>query len=192
MIPHSKEDFVLSSPAFSDEAAIVAAATDAKQEESPLDPEDFEARLDEWHPALSTDYVNQFAEVSMLLELAALDETALHDLSTWSPKTYVEHFEGSELRGAAMALAGYRQLPADLKNEFDDFSELLVRLGQTSIAAMVRATNRSRRQEIAQTVSPIFQAQIARMTRFMNANGAEPIVGSGSSIQVAIDQLIEA
>lgn len=161
------------------------------QEGLALDSQEFDAKQDMPQPALSTDYVNQFAEIAMLLELAAMDETILPELSTWSPRSYFEHFENSGLRGAAMALEGYTRLPAHLKRDFDEFSELLVRLGETSIAAMQRATTDLRRREIFQAVGPVFQTQIARMTRFMNANGREPVLGSDASIQAMIDGLIE-
>jgi len=69
---------------------------------------------------LTTDYLNHFNEVVMLLHLlptAPMEIAA--DLSGWKPKTYEEHFEASGFRDRALAIAGYQNSPDDIRHAFD-------------------------------------------------------------------------
>ena len=69
---------------------------------------------------LTTDYLNHFNEVVMLLHLlptAPLEIAA--DLSGWKPKSYEEHFQTSGFRDKALAIAGYQNSPDDIRQAFD-------------------------------------------------------------------------
>ena len=69
---------------------------------------------------LTTDYLNHFNEVVMLLHLlptAPLEIAA--DLAGWKPKTYEEHFQTSGFRDKALAIAGYQNSPHDIRFAFD-------------------------------------------------------------------------
>jgi hypothetical protein len=59
---------------------------------------------------LSTDYLNHYSEILMLIEMASFDEDAVADLSGWQPVDYRAYFERSPLRRAASALAAYEAL----------------------------------------------------------------------------------
>lgn len=69
---------------------------------------------------LTTDYLNHFNEVVMLLELlpSAPKEIA-SDLASWQHKTYEEHFEESGFREKSLALAAYRNAPPQIRERFD-------------------------------------------------------------------------
>ena len=69
---------------------------------------------------LTTDYLNHFNEVVMLLELlpSAPKEIA-SDLASWQHKSYEEHFEKSGFREKSLALAAYRNAPAQIRDRFD-------------------------------------------------------------------------
>ena len=103
---------------------------------------------------LTTDYLNHFNEVVMLLHLlptAPLEIAA--DLAEWKPKSYEEHFEASGFRDKALAIAGYQNSPRNIRNAFDtaiaDLERELVillrdveaRVGENDIAGLQRLCN---------------------------------------------------
>lgn len=59
---------------------------------------------------LATDYLNHFNEAIMLLDMLA-DGTFAHDcladFLAWAPKTYYEHFEGSQFSRSDLVIAAY-------------------------------------------------------------------------------------
>lgn len=69
---------------------------------------------------LTTDYLNHFNEVVMMLELvpAAPAEMAA-DLANWQHQTYEEHFEESGFRDKSLAIAAYRNAPEPIRHDFD-------------------------------------------------------------------------
>jgi len=69
---------------------------------------------------LTTDYLNHFNEVVMLLHLLPTAPVEIAaDLSGWRPKTYEEHFESSGFRDKALAIAAYQNSPDDIRQAFD-------------------------------------------------------------------------
>ena len=69
---------------------------------------------------LTTDYLNHFNEVVMLLEMlpSAPGELAA-DLAAWRPVSYEDHFDESGFRDKALALAAYEKAPAEIREAFD-------------------------------------------------------------------------
>ena len=69
---------------------------------------------------LTTDYLNHFNEVVMLLHLLPTAPVEIAaDLSGWRPKSYEEHFETSGFRDKALAIAAYQNSPDDIRQAFD-------------------------------------------------------------------------
>jgi len=103
---------------------------------------------------LTTDYLNHFNEVVMLLHLlptAPLEIAA--DLADWKPKSYEDHFESSGFRDKALAIAGYQNSPRNVRHAFDtaigDLERELVillrdveaRVGENDLAGLQRLCN---------------------------------------------------
>lgn len=74
------------------------------------------------HTGLASDFLNQFNEVLMLLEVADSDPALHRDLHAWCPRDYVEHFEASQLRDSALVIAAYTLAPASVRRRFDRLS----------------------------------------------------------------------
>jgi hypothetical protein len=72
---------------------------------------------------LATDYLNHFNEAIMLLEMIPDLPDCVDDFLTWQPKTYVQHFEASELSSRGEVIAAYAAAPQDLRAEFDRVTE---------------------------------------------------------------------
>lgn len=68
---------------------------------------------------LSTDYFNHFNEVIMLLSMLGDMPDMLEEIRAWQPKTYKQHFEGSGLHFAPLAIEAYDHVPPEYKDPFD-------------------------------------------------------------------------
>lgn len=74
---------------------------------------------------LASDFLNQFNEITMLLEVAQSDADLLDCLHSWRPRGYIEHFETSHLRDSALVIEAYRLCPAAIRLRFDRMSHAL-------------------------------------------------------------------
>lgn len=69
---------------------------------------------------LTTDYLNHFNEIIMLLEiLPSAPAQFASELSAWEHESYEEHFKHSGFRDKELAIAGYRNAPEDVRRAFD-------------------------------------------------------------------------
>lgn len=70
---------------------------------------------------LTTDYLNHFSGVLMLIEMLPVDPEGLaEDVLEWSPMTYEEHFEVTGFRDKELAIKAYEHAPRDIRSAFDD------------------------------------------------------------------------
>ena len=74
------------------------------------------------HTGLASDFLNQFNEVLMLLEVTGSDSDLGRDLHGWRPRGYVEHFETSHLRDSALVIEAYALCPVSVRRRFDRLS----------------------------------------------------------------------
>ncbi|WP_420549978.1 hypothetical protein [Curvivirga sp.] len=68
---------------------------------------------------LSTDYLNHFNELVMLLEMVADMPDMMEEVKLWHPKTYAEHFADSVFTHKDLAIAAYEHAPIEFKDPFD-------------------------------------------------------------------------
>jgi hypothetical protein len=68
---------------------------------------------------LATDFLNQYNEITMLLQMVADYPDALADLESWYPKTYQEHFEKSGFCDSDLVISAYRLAPVLIRARFD-------------------------------------------------------------------------
>jgi len=69
---------------------------------------------------LSTDYFNAFNEVVMLLGMVPDMPDILDEVYDWKFRTYREHFEGSGLPIAALAIECYAYAPEPIRRRFEE------------------------------------------------------------------------
>jgi len=74
------------------------------------------------HTGLASDFLNQFNEVLMLLEVVGNDPDLGRHLHGWRPRGYVEHFETSHLRDSALVIEAYALCPVSVRRRFDRLS----------------------------------------------------------------------
>jgi hypothetical protein len=68
---------------------------------------------------LSTDYLNHFNEIVMMLELAVEMPDILAEMDAWQPKTYAQHFLDSGFSHKELAVAAYDHAPMEYRGPFD-------------------------------------------------------------------------
>lgn len=69
---------------------------------------------------LTTDYLNHFNEIIMLLELVpSAPSQFAAELAEWEHESYEEHFTHSGFRDKELAIVGYRNAPEDVRRAFD-------------------------------------------------------------------------
>ena len=68
---------------------------------------------------LATDYMTQFGEVIMLLELLPDMPECFDQLAGWKPKGYGEHFHDSGFQDAELIIRAYDNAPENFRAPFD-------------------------------------------------------------------------
>lgn len=81
---------------------------------------------------LSTDYINHFSEIVMMLELLPGTPELLEDVLAWTPASYVEHFQRSHFSTRDVVLARYASLPEEQRNLLERLSMDATRLVVTT------------------------------------------------------------
>ncbi len=111
--------------------------------------------------ALSTDVVNRFAEVVMLLDLAVDDPAILTGVKPWRTVTYRGHCEGAGTQRALAALAAYDALPGEARDALDRAIADLDALSRQVLAAMEAAAGAPERAAARDRLGPALAARIA-------------------------------
>jgi hypothetical protein len=88
------------------------------------------------YTGLSTDFLNQYNEVAMPLEMAAEWPDGLADLKGWQPRDYRQHFARSGFRDSALVLEAYGLCPMAVRVRFDAVSDSLNKLILVGLEAL--------------------------------------------------------
>jgi hypothetical protein len=141
-------------------------------------------------PQLSTDYLNRYGEALMLLELVPMDPGIVEDLKAWRATSYREHFEASQLRCTASALAAYERLDPAFRKAFEALCVSMNRLVSTVTALLAELPPEQDPTPIVDVASEALRKLIGRATQFINANGALDVAAAGGrDLQDEIDAL---
>lgn len=69
---------------------------------------------------LSTDYLNHYNELVMLLEMVPDMPDMLEEVAAWEPKTYQEHFHDSVFQHKDLAIWAYENAPEEFRHPMDE------------------------------------------------------------------------
>jgi hypothetical protein len=134
---------------------------------------------------LSTDYFNHFNEVIMLLGILPDMPDIMEEIDAWEFKTYAQHFEGSGLPFAQIAIEAYEYVPPETRAQFDQNIEIM------------RFTVEDARDDLRKVIAAgdseklaIMAADYAQQLQQCVEMGSTIIHGSGESLdQGSIDAL---
>src|SRR5450631_2032322 len=93
-------------------------------------------------PGLATDYLNNFNEAVMLLEMIPDMPECAEDFLAWHPLSYREHFMASHFKARDLAIEAYESADTIIRTEFDNITTTM-----TSILSAVGAAMREARQD---------------------------------------------
>jgi hypothetical protein len=149
-----------------------------------------------WAPAepdgLSTDYLNHYSEILMLIEMAVSDEAVVNEIGSWRPVGYCDYFLRSPLRRAPAAIAAYRRLRPERRNVFERIAQALDKLTLGAIFALQPPCHSENVALIVDVIGPAIRRLIDQAAAFLNSGGTAPCEGCGGieEPQRIIDRLI--
>jgi hypothetical protein len=121
---------------------------------------------------LSTDYLNHYSGILMLIEMASFEPSIVDEIGRWQPIGYREYFEKSPLRRASSALCAYDELAADSRLAFEQIVQGLDKLTLGAIVALQPPCHPHGVPLIAEVVGPAIRRLIDRAAAFLNSGGA--------------------
>ncbi len=116
------------------------------------------------HTGLASDFLNQFNEVLMLLDIAGGDSDLHADLHAWLPQGYVEHFKTSDLRDSALVIEAYSLCPTSVRRRFERLSDELSTFILNGLADL-----RPMNSEVAQHATTVLVERIRRRVEGLSA-----------------------
>lgn len=75
---------------------------------------------------LATDFLNQFNEVAMMLDMLAADPSLIEDIERWEARDYATHFAGSGFTDCHLILEAYALSPSLTRRRFEQMYRDLV------------------------------------------------------------------
>jgi hypothetical protein len=145
------------------------------------------------HPdtLLSTDYLNHFNEVVMLVDmLAELPDCAL-EVMAWEPRSYVEHFRASRFTARELAIGAYGAVEEERRQAF----EVTVRAMDAAILDLQRLIREAPMEALpVECIVDHAEMQVKPLLAHAMGliNGAPPVVRvteEGGEAQSAVDAL---
>jgi hypothetical protein len=136
---------------------------------------------------LSTDYLNHFAEVVMILEMSSASPECLNDLRTWQPKTYVEHFATSHFSNREQVIAAYRAAKPSVRESIDGAASVLNDALIKTRDIVLRQRAKPDTAKAVQWALSWLKPLIGRTAAVINGTGVNALQGQGS--QAAVDAI---
>ncbi len=103
---------------------------------------------------LTTDYLNHFSAMFMLLEMLPVDPLAFAvDILTWEPKTYAEHMTESGFRESQLAIVCYEYSDPQVRQAFDKIIAQLEDQTKLVIERLTAALDHERFDQIQELCS---------------------------------------
>ena len=153
--------------------------TPQRRDCTPVSPQD--------QDGLSTDYLNHYSEIIMLIEMASFDDALVTELSGWQPIGYREYFLRSPLRRAGSALAAYDALPQEERSAFGQIMAALDTLACGAILALQRPYQTQNVVLVGEVIGPAMHRLMDRAAAFLSSGGCV-IRDAGDAPQVMADR----
>lgn len=151
---------------------------------------------------LTTDYLNHFNEIIMLLELVpSAPSQFAAELAEWEHESYEEHFTHSGFRDKELAIVGYRNAPEEVRRAFDssvaDLEQEMVLLlkqvqdriaeGDTSGLSELCSESVPRLQGLVGVISGIVNGDVPETDEQEQAGSAETPTDAQSAVDALFD-----
>ena len=139
---------------------------------------------------LATDYLNHFNEAIMLLEMLSSCPDCREDILGWRPMSYREHFEASNFKGRALAIAAYEAADPNLRSCLDTLAGTMTAVLEATRAAMGPDIAPQSAVALAERAAALLRPLVARAGAVING---EENAGTGEPVtpQAAVDRLMK-
>ncbi|HYH70750.1 MAG TPA: response regulator [Methyloceanibacter sp.] len=123
--------------------------------------------------SLSSDYLNHYVEVLMLIEMAPNDSSLSADLNDWWPKSYLDWFSASQLQHASQARAAYEALPNEKRRRFERLVSVMETLATMAVFALQPPCQRDRAAVVVEATAPVLRNMIGAASAFLDSGGRQ-------------------
>lgn len=140
---------------------------------------------------LSTDYLNHFNEVIMLLDLCADMPEMIDEVKAWKPKSYAQHFRDSVFSHKTLAVAAFDHAPAEYRIPFDETVAELNREVADAVArvdAALAAGDQDMAVHIIRDASRALQKGVDKASGIINGVSAPPVDTEDTTPTTVMDQ----
>lgn len=140
---------------------------------------------------LSTDYLNHFNEMVMMIELYPTSPDVREEILAWAPLKYREHFETSGFRAKSLALIGHELAVDTLKRQLDI---IVAEIDTVLLEAQDAVGSEAAPGESVRTLEEAAESAemlIARASALINGLSA-PNQAEAEDAQAAVDALFGA
>jgi len=138
---------------------------------------------------LSTDYLNHFAEVVMVLEMSSASPECLADLREWRPKTYVEHFTATRFSNREQVIAAYEAAKPAVRDALDraaeTLNEALIKTRDIVLRRRAKAETTKAVERSLAWLKPLISRTAAVI------NGTAPDIAQRQGSQAAVDVIFK-
>ncbi len=140
---------------------------------------------------LSTDYLNHFNEMIMMIGLYESSPDIRDEILAWRLLNYRQHFETSGFRSKALALLGYEMAQPGVKKHLDSILAEIDTVLLAAQAAVRHEHNHGDSTHALQEAAEAAELLIARASAVINGlAGADE--AEADDAQAAVDALFEA
>lgn len=122
---------------------------------------------------LSTDYLNHYGGILMLIAMVAEDPFLADELGEWAPRTYRAYFEASPLHWAPATITAFEALAPEAQRSFEDLMAATDSLVLGALAVLRKPEPEANAAFIATTVCPAIRSLLDRAAAFINSGGRE-------------------
>ena len=136
---------------------------------------------------LSTDYLNHFTEVVMVLEMVGTMPECLDDLRTWQAKTYAEHFATSHFSNRDAIISAYHSADPAVRMALDRTSDALNTMVWRTRELVLQRIGTAEVETVARLALDTVRPLIARTAALINGTATETADRQGP--QAAVDAI---
>ncbi len=123
---------------------------------------------------LTTDYLNHYSSMVMLLEqMPETPEELIIYLLAWEPVSYIEHFETSGFRDGDLAQIAYRHAPQNIRDAFDQVIDQLHDKSMQALNIVREQAENGNKEGLAETCvqnAPVLRQLIDEASKIINQN----------------------
>ncbi len=140
---------------------------------------------------LSNDYLNHYAEVLMLIEMAPHDPSLSADLISWWPVSYIDWFSSSQLVHAPEARKAYETLPDESRHRFERHLAVMETLATMAAFALQPPCEPEQASVVVNAAAPPLRRMITAASAFLDTGGRQlPDDHTVNEAERVIDEII--